>query len=55
MADVVEASALVKIVAAWVRDPAEAATKMDIGMAPCIEGAPMIQKQDVSGRPAHDS
>ena len=29
--------------------------KMDIGMAPCIEGAPISPKQDVSGRPAHES
>ena len=56
MADVIEASAfVVQIVAAWVSVPAEVAMQMDIGMAPCTEGTPMIQKQDVSGRSAHDS
>ena len=44
MADVVEASSLVvQIVAAWVRAPAEAATKMDVGIAPCTDGAPIVQ------------
>ena len=28
--------------------------KMDIGIAPCIEGAPMVQ-QDLSGRSAEQS
>ena len=35
-------------------NPAATRTKLDFGKAPCTEGAPMIQKQDVSGRPAHD-
>ena len=38
MADIVKALALVvHIAAAWVRFPAEAGTKMDIGMDPCTE------------------
>ena len=53
MADFVKALALeVCIAPVRVRVPGVAATKMDIGKAPCTEGAPMIQKQDVSGRPA---
>ena len=56
VADVVKALALVvDIATVWVRILAGASTKIDIGKAPCTEGAPMIQKQDVSGRPAHDS
>ena len=44
MADVVKALALVvEIAAAWVRVPKVAAIKMDIGMTPCPEGAPMVQ------------
>ena len=44
MADVFKALALVvQIAAAWVRVPIVAPTKMDVGMAPCTEGAPMIQ------------
>ena len=55
MADPVKELALVvKIATAWVQVPRLAATKMDIGMAPCTEGVPIVQ-QDVSGRPAHDS
>ena len=43
VADIVKALALVvQIAAAWVRFPKVAATKMDVGKAPCIEGAPMI-------------
>ena len=53
MADVVKALALdVCIAPVGVRVPGVAATKMDIGKAPCTEGALVIQKQDVSGRPA---
>ena len=56
MADFVKALVLVvQIAAAWVRVPAVAATKTDIGMAPCREGALMIPKQNVSGRRGHDS
>ena len=55
VADVVKALALVvEIAAAWVRVPKVTATKMGIGMTPCTECAPIV-KQDVSGRPAHDS
>ena len=44
MADVVKALALVvQIAAAWVRVPIVAPTKMDVGMAPCTVGVPMIQ------------
>ena len=44
LADAVEALALVvEIAAAWVRVPRVASTKMDVGKAPCTEGAPMIQ------------
>ena len=43
VADVVKALALVvQIAAAWVRVPKVAATKMDVGKAPCTEGAAMI-------------
>ena len=46
MADVVKMlSLVVKIAAAWVRVPKVAATKMDIGMAPCTEGVPIIQNR----------
>ena len=56
MADVIKALALVaQIAAAWVRVPIVAATKMDLGKTPCTEVAPTSPKQDVSGRPAHDS
>ena len=56
VAEAIKAVALVVHSApVWVRVPAEARTKMDIGMAPCTEGAPMIPILDVSGRPAHDS
>ena len=56
VADVARASALVvQIAPAGVRVPGVAATKMDIGMTPCTEGAPISPKQDVSGRPEHDS
>ena len=56
VADVVRASVLVVWVApAWVRTLSAAPTKMDVGMTPCTEGAPTSPKQDVSGRPAHDS
>ena len=45
MADVVKALALVVCIdPVGVRVPAVAATKMDVGMAPCTEGAPMIPK-----------
>ena len=53
MANAVETSALeVGVASAVVRVPALAgcATKMDIGIAPCTEGAPMHQ-QDLSRRP----
>ena len=43
------------VAAAWVRTLLAVPTKMDIGMAPCTEGAPISPKQDVSGRPALDS
>ena len=44
MADAVEALALVVgIAAAWVRVPRVAPTKMDVGKAPCTEGAPTVQ------------
>ena len=56
MADVIKVLALVVDIAPFrVRVPGEAATKMDVGKTPCTEGAPMIQKQDVCGKPAHDS
>ena len=56
VADLIKALALVvQIAPAWVRVRAAAATKMDVGMDPCTEGAPMIQRQYMSGRPAHDS
>ena len=35
-------------------DPHSAATKMDIGIAPCTEGALMFH-QDLSGRPVNQS
>ena len=47
MADVVKALALVSC--------SSHCSSLDIGKAPCTEGAPMIPKQDVSGRPADDS
>ena len=44
VADAVKALALVVgIATAWVRVPRVAPTKMDVGKAPCTEGAPMIQ------------
>ena len=45
VADVIKALALaVQIVAAWVRVPMVAATKMDVGTTPCTEGAPTSPK-----------
>ena len=42
--DAVKAPALVVCIdPAVVRVPGVAATKMDVGMPPCTEGAPMIQ------------
>ena len=56
MADVVEATVLVVCIdPVGVRVPAMAATKMDVGKTPGTECAPMVQKQDVSGRPADKS
>ena len=56
VADVVEATVLVVCIdPVGVRVPAVAATKMDVGMTPCTECAPMVQNQDVSGRPADKS
>ena len=56
MADIIETLALaVQIVAAWVRVPAEAATKMGLWDCPLHRRCPNDPKQDVSGRPAHDS
>ena len=44
VADVVKAPALVVCIdPAGVRVPGVVATKMDVGKAPCTEGAPMIQ------------
>ena len=46
MADVVKALALVLgIATVRVRILAGTATKMDVGKAPCTEGAPMIQNR----------
>ena len=55
MADVIKALALViQIAPVGFRVPPVAATKMDVGKAPCTEGAPMVH-QDLSGRPADQS
>ena len=56
MANVVKALALVVCIdPVGDRVPAVAATKMDVGMSPPDRRWPNDPKQDVSGRPAHDS
>ena len=57
VADAVRALVLVVwIVSAWVQTLQAAQTKMDIGVTPPPHRRwPNDPKQDVSGRPAHDS
>ena len=46
MADVVRALALVgQVVPVQVRTLSAAPTKMDVGMTPCTEGAPLIGRE----------